>query len=530
MKKIKKLINNLTDNKKIITIFIVFLIIQPILDIYILFTDDVINIFKFSPATIIRIIVIMGLFILYVFSDKNRKHLKYWILYAIIIIVYTIIHLYNCLEMNNFINSAYRVSIISEIFYIIRMMLPLFIAYISFNYKMSFKELSLIITSVILIFCIILIFSHFTKTSLKSYVEGNEKISQTVFDWIFNSDNVTKMEDSLSKGIFRGANQLGNLLAMLLPIMLYITVRKTNFINCLTTFLQVFSCILIGTRVASLTWIMVFACFILMIIYFSLIKKHFKVSKFIWIYFIIIFLFNGYVLSKSPTWLRKFDDSETIKAIQEKNNTESSMKDINRKISENLISSKNALNELEWLKNEILDFIEKNYTQFGIQKIFIIDIYNYHCDPLFWIDIMNSSYDTYNNSRKMQFRIAERIFELNDNVLDIFVGIGFSTTRNGQLYTEKDFYAHYYTLGTVGLILFIIIQIILLVIAIIKMFFYWKNKFNLENVVYIMSLIMIYGIALISAHVLDELIVTIFIGFVLGQLLNNIFINKEIEE
>ena len=37
-------------------ILIIFMIIEPLLDLYFLYSDNIINIFKFSPATIIRLL------------------------------------------------------------------------------------------------------------------------------------------------------------------------------------------------------------------------------------------------------------------------------------------------------------------------------------------------------------------------------------------------------------------------------------------------------------------------------------------
>lgn len=526
MNKIKKVltllktkINKLAENKNMIMVFIIFLILQPVLDIYLLFTDEVINIFKFSPATILRILIISFLFIILIFSEKNKKHLKYFIIFASLSAIYTVAHLYNCLTINGNINPNYRVSVLSEIFYIIRMILPLLVIYISFNYKMNFKNLSLILVPVILIFSCTIIFTHFTKISLKSYSEHDEPITQTAIDWIFHPDEISDLSESLSKGIFRGGNQLGNLLIMLLPIMLYITIKRTNFLNCFTVFVQVFSCILIGTRISSFLWLAIVPCLIILMLFFSKIKKEISIKKSIYLFLIILIVFNGYLLSVSPTLTRETDYSAVVKENQIKNNTMEKLNEFN----ESIKNSTDSQGQKE-------DFILNNYTQFDIQSAFLFDIYNYKYDPDFWFNIMNSPYSTYNNSRKLQFLIADRIFELNNKTLDKLVGIGFSTTRNGNLYTERDFYAHYYTLGILGSLLFVLLPVILLLICIAKILLKPKENLTFENTVYVMSLALIFVIALLSAHVLDELIVTIFIGFILGQLLRNIFISNKEED
>lgn len=521
MQKISNFISKISEKRKLLIAFIIFLIIQPILDIYILFTDEVINIFIFSPATIIRMLVIGVLFIILLFTNKNKKHIKYFIIYGIVFAIYTGLHIYNCINIDNNINPNYRVSILSEFFYLIRMLLPLLVIYISYNLKMDFKSLSKIIISVILIFSIIVVVTHLLKISFKSYSEQNVVITQNIIDWFFNEDQVVNQNESLSKGWFRGANQLGNLLIMLLPISLYITVKQTNKLNCFTVFIQIFSCIIIGTRIASYLWIPIIICVAVIIAYFIFIKKELKPSKSLYIFLIVTLLLNTLILSKSPAIERKIstdynnsiDNSKQTSNITQKSNN----------LEERINNEKDPIKVKE-LKKE---FLLENYEAFGIMRSYIFDTYNYQYDTDFWMDITQKESNEINDGRKMQFLIAERLFEINDRILDKLVGIGFTTTRNGSLYTELDYIAHYYTIGLVGSALLLYIKIVLLIIVIIFMFKRYKEKFTFENVIYVMSLCLIFLIALLSAHVLDELVVTIFIGFIMGQLLNNIFMKEE---
>ena len=66
----------LNKNKKDIikNFFLFFLIFQPFLDCYLLYSDVVINFFGFSPTTILRILVIV-IYALYIYlsNKKSRK-------------------------------------------------------------------------------------------------------------------------------------------------------------------------------------------------------------------------------------------------------------------------------------------------------------------------------------------------------------------------------------------------------------------------------------------------------------------------
>ena len=65
---------SLEKYKKIMSIiFITFMIIQPIFDVYYLYSDSLISLFKFSPSTIIRMIIMSVLILFVFFVSKNIK-------------------------------------------------------------------------------------------------------------------------------------------------------------------------------------------------------------------------------------------------------------------------------------------------------------------------------------------------------------------------------------------------------------------------------------------------------------------------
>ena len=91
---------------KIKTLLIVFMIIQPILDNYLLYSDEVIDFFGFSPTTILRI-VLLGLIGIYLYFQKeNSQSRKVITIYAILVIIYSIIHHIIGSEIDNSLISS----------------------------------------------------------------------------------------------------------------------------------------------------------------------------------------------------------------------------------------------------------------------------------------------------------------------------------------------------------------------------------------------------------------------------------------
>jgi len=98
---------------------------------------------------------------------------------------------------------------------------------------------------------------------------------------------------------------------------------------------------------------------------------------------------------------------------------------------------------------------------------------------------------------------------------------------------ERDFISHYYTLGIIGLIIFLIPYILIIIVCGLKMLINYKETLTLKNSFYLLGI----GIALFAAfftgNVMDGLIVTLILGVFIGQLINgsfnlgNVFENKE---
>ena len=96
---------------------IIFMLLEPLLDLKILYSDNLINIFKFSPATIIRIIflIFLGISSFYLFKDKIKK--KHLIIFISIYLIYTIFHLYNATLFKVPISTYNNYSILRNILF-----------------------------------------------------------------------------------------------------------------------------------------------------------------------------------------------------------------------------------------------------------------------------------------------------------------------------------------------------------------------------------------------------------------------------
>ena len=194
--------------------------------------------------------------------------------------------------------------------------------------------------------------------------------------------------------------------------------------------------------------------------------------------------------------------------------------------------------ELEIVKNgtneEKIDFIENNYEYYSIAPEFIEDSYSYKIDPDFWLNEFQKPLTDRLNYRKLEEQMIKRVVEVNGNSNSRWFGISYIRVQN-IFNIERDFILQYYTIGIIGLVLFIFIPFIASIImcgcVILKKS---KDLLNIENMLLIASVILILGIAYFSGNIIDSLIITIYMSFIIGILFNNIFKekseSKDIEE
>ena len=80
-------------NKEVLKkILIFFILLQPLLDTYILFDEVTIDIFGISPSTVIRLMFIMVMGVISIFVIRSKKQWKYYIIYIFLSLIYSVFH------------------------------------------------------------------------------------------------------------------------------------------------------------------------------------------------------------------------------------------------------------------------------------------------------------------------------------------------------------------------------------------------------------------------------------------------------
>lgn len=490
------------ENKNMIGILCLFIIIQPFLDISVFFTNPSLEFFGFTIPTLIRCIFIAILALISLkHLNKGRDYLLL-LIYFTLLFIYTLLHHFISSSSIVVVPSSFSYSLFSELFYIIRMILPLTIIYFTRYSKINYEKfINTILISSLLIGTIIVV-GNTLCISLTSYATSTNHTSINWIIWFMDYSKEFDFYEMTSKGWFYMANQVGGLMMLLLPFCIYDLIKKINVLNFLATVFLLLAMIMLGTRTASYGWLLICFCFMVVLVFLVFIKKEkwWGVKRLFPIFLVI--LFAGIIFIFSPINTRKYGYS---------------LGDINKvTVAPSKITKDNI--------NDVYSYIEKNYSVFGIQDIYIKKIYTYKYDPKFWLDIFEySKKNGVIENREMQIFITNRIDKLNNSSLKYkLFGYSFSRMRNGYIYIEHDFIAQAFTMGYFGLLLLIGPYIGVMMLVFIKILKKIKTQPKLIDFTFMLSICALLFASLFTGHLLDELFVMIYAGFICGFFLKRV--------
>ena len=229
------------------------------------------------------------------------------------------------------------------------------------------------------------------------------------------------------------------------------------------------------------------------------------------------------ILPYSPVMNRTYinDNSQQVESNIEETDSKVSLKKFKKYIKEKE-SQKLSDKEKRKLKNEKINFIKNSYNTFGVDRTFIEKIYPYTDDPDFWLDEYEIPFKDRANHRQLKIDITKHIINLNNNNWDYVVGMSFTRLRNAMCYMENDIYVHLYSIGVLGILLFIFPYFAILCYSLFKMIKDYKNRFTFLNVSLAGSIVLVFFAGIMSGNVFDEWICTLFLGLICGFLIINI--------
>ena len=488
-------------NKMMNTILFIFLIIQPIFDL---------KYFYNSISTLIRVIIIFGLFSYYFLTSKNKR--KYWLLlYPCAIGVYFVFHHINALNFTSLVPGNFDYSMLKEGLYFVKMISPFLLIYSLYKAQFSMELIIKIMTILCLIISLTVIITNLIGISYGCY--SDIRIKANFFEW-FNPNSEYNYKDLASKGLFEFGNQISAILIMFLPFMIYNSLMNKKILSWSVLICNIWGLILLSTRVAVIGTIIVFVYTFSVFIIISLIKKE-KVKIKPYIPFCVILICYIVLLPINPMFNRLERNSSIIETFNEEKSTISNNINKENLVTENTISNENiTIQEVDSNSNKIepddmKKFIQETYKAKRIHKAFLLTHYPYEYDTEFWYDFLQKDISLVMDNRFVERSIVERVVEINNSDLDIWFGI--TNTRLQNIFNiEKDFVVQYYALGIIGLILVFVPYFILLAIFIYRGLHSKLKNLTIINSLAGITIIFLFGISYMSGNLLNSLSFTIY--------------------
>ena len=518
----KKISEKIKNKELIEKIVLFFLMLQPILDLYFLFDKDVVDFLGFSPSTIIRIAFVGLIGVLFLFVFNNKKEMLFYITYIGLIGIYTVFHHINALNFTDFYDGYdFGYTLVSELFYIVRMLMPLFLIAVSSHYKFVDEKVEKLITVLILSISGSIIVTNLLGISTGSY--SKKIIKGNIFCW-FEKDccNLNYM-DFASKGLFLDPNRLSALLVLLTPLTFYFLLKRPTVKNKIVVFVNMIGMLMLGTKVSTFGFAIILILSLLVYVFFAFAKKEirFNLKSFVFVLFVLVCY--CLIFPYSPAINRTNVDNAIFDDYNA--NVDNKMEENEQKLSElkDKISDEEELDEQEQYMRE---FIVQNYWDYNLHYDFVFESYPYYYDAEFWYDVMEMDIEERTNFRNIERMMLERVKEKNNNKWDDYLGITF--TRMGNIFDlERDFISHYYTMGILGMLLLVAPYIVIIFMCSIKMLLFHKKYLTMKNVFFLMGIGITVFAAYFTGNVLDGLVVTLILGFCMGQLINGTFDIKD---
>ncbi len=520
----------------------VLVLIEPFLDTYFMYNNPCLEFFGFKLSTIIRY-TLLGLIIILLFiQTRFKKNRKILIIYAILLIGYYILHYFNATNFNSLIPGNFDFSWQEEILYLSRYAFPLFLIYYINNIELNEKcfKRTLIIYSLIVSLSVIV--SNIFLLARSSYYDFN--ISYNIFDWFFKEISYA---NASTRGFFYATIVMTPLL-LITPYIYSLYYKEKKYLYLTVIVFNMLALFMAGTKACTLGFMIVALMMLFIYLFFTLIKKELQFNFGHLLVTIVIIAIGIGLLPISPTMQRVYLTNEMYQNSESDSESkpESELKDPDNQhnnpsntitnesdLEEVDISQYTTLEEIYDIENEekrektIKKYIYINKDKIGIMSYLFINSYSYLYDYNFWADIiLNESDEMKANNRYIQARIFDRIKEINDSPLDDYMGITYS--RTSKIFNlERDFLYQYYSLGIIGTILLLGPLVLLLIICIISILIN-KEKLNMKNTSLCLGVGLLLCAALYSGNMLDNLGITIILGYVLGYLVTEIFKNNSI--
>lgn len=391
-------------------------------------------------------------------------------------------------------------SVVQEFLYFIKMISPFLLIYCLYKANLQIEKVLDIMKYLVLIIGLIIIISNLFVFSYGSY--SDTTIKANFFKW-FNFNSTYTYKDLASKGLFEYGNQIGAILILLLPFMVYVGLTSKKKIDWIFAIINIFSLILLCTKVSvfGVFIVLIYTVFVFIFISFMQ-KKRFVFKTYLPVCCILVCCIL--LLPINPMFNR-MQERKTIANTEIVITEPENKTDVNNSLQEHTHTNHTIDNTTK----KMLDYIESNYEAKQLNEQFLFENYPYEYDPEFWYNFLQNDIMQTTNYRFIEVSMIKRVVEINNNKMDKLFGI--TNTRLQNIFNiERDFVVQYYALGIIGTILVFLPYFMLLGYFVYTTI---KNKFKNLNTINLLAgitIVFLFCISYFSGNLLNSLSFTIY--------------------
>ncbi len=423
-------------NKFIKNSIVAVYVLLPIIEMLRATSLKDVEIFNIAVIELVNILLISFAFTCFFFTKTDKKLKIKIILFALIFVIYLILH---CINNSNFDTSILpdtNISYFVEVYYILRQYgLPLMMLMLLrwcddiFDRDFYLK----IVRYITYICCGSIVILNLCRFSYSSYtgVDNEYAINTSCIFDLINYDG--KLKDLFTCGLFPSANRLSIVLLMLLPYNVMNLYYEKRIKDVLLLCLQVLAMFIIGTKTAALGAFLTVTCLFFAYFFFMIVKrKYYKLNDYVVkLACVVVFAFICMCVTPFGKYFTQ------TKAITNKLNDEQKV------IYDNLDNVED---------DDLQQYMYDNKTVFKINEFFF-EYYPVENDTEFWRMIAKRKRSLNNDYRNLKVTILERVEERNNNPLDKILGMGYTINFPDA---ERDYIYQYYLFGISGILLLII--------------------------------------------------------------------------
>lgn len=498
-------LKNLIEDKYFNIQVIVFLVLQPFINMFRTFFEDRIQLFGISLPELINLGLIGYLSCLFLIKYFRKKKVMIpLVIYLSVAALYLVLHLWNISNFNQTILTPTDINLFKETYFMARTyIVPLLFFYILLNANVR-SAVFLKVTEILSwIISGNIVLTNLFKVSFISYaslLEKNQFIERNIVEWFTNPDTETPVLMT-SKGWFYMGNQIGMVLFILFPFAILLFLKNKSIKNFILVLLNAVAMIMVGTKVASIGALLILAATVFVVILFAWILKQFRFTVKHTVAFLAVLLTGVFLFLYSPTINIAADRKQAVEDTPTDHNVTINNEAVESEDPD--ISNVDAFTQI----------FGHPCNYFGIDNEFV-ELLNVKKNVKFWESIITGNSKAQIDYRTFKSLIYEEVLRQNNNPADRWLGIGYTSYFP---YAERDVVSQNIWFGYAGTILLIGPYVAYLIYALVSILKKFKSRFTYENAIFVISLVGGLALSCMAGHLFFDIFSAIIFTWVLAN-------------